>query len=150
MHPVITLSDPREPQASALLRSSHNLMESLFPPEDNHFLSIEALCRPDILFVTARQSGQVLGCGALMIREGYGELKSMFTTPPARGRGIAAAVLNRLEDEARKQGMSAIRLETGDLLHEAHRLYARHGFQLCEPFGDYEENPSSIFMEKWL
>jgi putative acetyltransferase len=37
---VIERSDPKEPQATALLQASHALMQSLFPPEDNSFLSI--------------------------------------------------------------------------------------------------------------
>ncbi|SFR11386.1 GNAT family N-acetyltransferase [Poseidonocella sedimentorum] len=150
MSPVVAQSDPRDPDASALLRASHALMMRLFSPEENHFLSVDALGAPNIRFVTARVGGRVMGCGALKICDGYGELKSMFTAPEARGKGVAAAVLTHLEAEARKEGLPVIRLETGDLLHDAHRLYARHGFSVCDAFGDYEETPSSIFMEKLL
>jgi hypothetical protein len=36
----IRQGDPREAGALALLQASHALMESLFPPEDNHYLSV--------------------------------------------------------------------------------------------------------------
>jgi len=75
---MIERSDPKEPQATALLQASHALMQSLFPPEDNSFLSIEELCMPDVYFHTARRGDKVLGTGALAVKPGYGEIKSMF------------------------------------------------------------------------
>jgi len=147
---IIEKSDPREAQITALLEASHALMKSLFPAEDNHFLSIEALCTPDIHFFAAREDDQVLGTGALVLKGDYGEIKSMFTAPDARGKGIAAALLRQLEDEARALGLSRLKLETGSLLHAAHRLYKRAGFSRCTVFGEYHDNDTSIFMEKSL
>jgi putative acetyltransferase len=43
-----------------------------------------------------------------------------------------------------------LRLETGSLLYSAHKVYARHEFMICGPFGDYKEAEFSIFMEKSL
>lgn len=144
----IVRDDPRDPGAAALLRASHALMQSLFPPEENFFLEIDALCAPDIRFFTARIDDRVLGTGALAIRDGYGEVKSMFVSETARGQGVAGALLERIQAEARALGLPCLRLETGNLLHDAHRLYARHGFAPRGPFGDYPDAPSSIFLEK--
>ena len=146
----IAPADPGAPEVRALLAESHALMQRLFSPEENHFLSIDALRGPDIRFFAAREGDAVLGTGALALRDGYGELKSMFTAEAARGRGVAALLLERLEEEARKEGLDLLRLETGDLLTAAHRLYARAGFVACGPFGDYKANGSSLFMEKRL
>ena len=66
------------------------------------------------------------------------------------GKGVAAAILRAVEDEARAEGLPWLRLETGNVLHAAHRLYERQGFTRCGPFGDYPEAASSIFMEKPL
>lgn len=147
---TVEKSDPRDAQATALLEASHALMQSLFPPEDNFFLSVEALCTPDIRFFTAREGARVLGTGALAIRDGYGEVKSMFVAEDARGRGIADALMRQIEDAARDEGLRALKLETGNLLHAARALYARHGFTDCERFGDYPDAKTSIFMEKTL
>lgn len=147
---IIEQTDPRAPQAIALLHASHALMEKLFPPEDNCYLSITDLCAPNIRFFTAREGGTLLGCGALKNLQAYGELKSMFTAPSARGKGAASAILVRIEQDARALNLSALKLETGDLLHNAHKLYAKHGFTLCGPFGDYAANKTSLFMEKPL
>ena len=147
---IIETGDPRDPQATALLTASHALMESLFPPEDNHYLSIDALCTPDIHFFIAREGTTTLGCGALAQRDGYGELKSMFVAEEARGKGVADALMRQLEDHARTLKLSALKLETGSLLHAAHKVYKRHGFTLCGPFCSYSENETSVFMEKQL
>ncbi|WP_425437155.1 GNAT family N-acetyltransferase [Oceaniglobus roseus] len=146
----VVRSDPAEPGATALLHQSHALMQSLFNPEENHFLSIEALQSPSIAFFTARQGEEILGTAALKNAHTYGEIKSMFVAEAARGKGVADALMRMLEDEARAQGLPMLRLETGNLLHAAHRLYARHGFTPCGPFGDYEAMPTSVFMEKPL
>ncbi|PTX57520.1 putative acetyltransferase [Litoreibacter ponti] len=147
---IVERGNPRDPQVTALLQASHALMESLFPPEDNHYLSIDALCVPEVHFFIAREGDTVLGCGALKDKGDYGEVKSMFTGEAARGKGAASAILTRLEAEARAQGLSVLKLETGSLLHAAHKLYAKHGFTRCGPFGAYLANETSLFMEKPL
>lgn len=147
---VIEITDPHHPQATALLRQSHALMESLFPPEDNFYLDINDLCADHIRFFTARIGDQILGTGALAVKDTYGEIKSMFVDEAARGKGVADALMRQLEDTARDEGLIWLKLETGNVLHAAHRLYHRHGFTDCGPFGDYLEANSSIFMEKAL
>lgn len=147
---TVVPGDPRDPAATALLKQSHALMQSLFPPEDNYFLDIEALCSPDIYFFVAHEDGEVLGTGALAERGNYGEVKSMFTAPQARGRGVAATILDTLEQQARLLGLDLMRLETGDALDGAIRLYQRAGFVRCDRFGDYLPNQTSVYMEKRL
>src|SRR6056297_4041432 len=139
-------ADPKEPGATALLTASHALMQSLFPPEDNFFLDIDALCAGDIRFFVAMEGTTCLGTGALALRGAYGEVKSMFVAEAARGRGVADAILRRIESEARAQGLTSLKLETGRGLDAAHRLYARHGFTRCGPFGCYPDAPASVFL----
>ncbi len=147
---IVARTDPHDPQATALLQSSHALMQSLFPPEDNYYLEIDDLCAPHIHFFTARRAGTIIGTGALAIKDGYGEVKSMFVSQDARGSGAADALMRQIEDQAIEEGLSMLKLETGNVLHAAHRLYARHGFTSCGVFGDYTEAASSVFMEKQL
>lgn len=143
--------DPAEPEARALLEASHALMTELFNPEDNHFLSIEALQAPGIAFFVAQEGSTTLGTGALATKEGYGEIKSMFTASAARGKGVATAILDAIEAEARSNALPVLKLETGDLLTDAQRLYAKVGFAICDRFGDYPmDGKHSVFMEKWL
>ena len=147
---IVARTDPRDPQATALLQQSHALMQSLFAPEENHFLSIDALCADSIHFFTAREGDTILGTGALKVHDGYGEIKSMFVAEAARGKGVGDALMRQIEDQAKIEFLRMLKLETGNVLTAAHRLYARHGFISCGPFGDYTEAASSIFMEKAL
>lgn len=142
--------DPRRDDVTALLLEHLDDMRATSPPESIHALDIDALAVPGITFVTARDGGDVLlGCGALKELGGdHGEVKSMRTTAAARGRGVAASVLGWLLAEARTRGLSRVSLETGteDHFAAAHRLYLRHGFVDCEPFGDYTLDPHSRYM----
>ena len=146
----IRSADPRDPGATQLLQASQALMRSLFAEDECHFLEIDALAVPSVHFRVAERNGASIGCGALAIKDGYGEIKSMFTDPAARGLGAAGMILSNLETTARGMDLPWLRLETGTVLHAAHRLYERHGFVSCGPFGDYAEHPASLFYEKHL
>ena len=147
---IVELTDPRHPQASALLKQSHALMQSLFPPEDNFYLDIDHLVDPSIHFFAARTGADICGTGALAVKDGYGEVKSIFVAEDARGKGVADALLRQIEDQARAEGLPVLKLETGNVLYAAHALYRRHGFRECGVFGNYTAAKSSIFMEKPL
>ncbi|MCF2871791.1 GNAT family N-acetyltransferase [Octadecabacter sp. G9-8] len=147
---AVQLGDPFHPQARALLEASHALMGELFPSEANHYLSLEALTAEHVHFLTARRGDVIVGVGALAVRDGYGELKSMFVEEASRGQGVIDAIMRQLEDHARGLGLTELKLETGTLLHAAHKVYARHGFTPCGSFGDYEVGEFSLFMEKSL
>lgn len=147
---IIEIGDPRDPQIVALLQASHALMDRLFQSEDNHYLSIDDLCASDIHFYIAREGVTTLGCGALADKAKYGEIKFMFVHEDARGKGVANALMRQIEDQARECNLPELKLETGDLLHAALRLYARHGYSKCAPFGDYTTSASSVFMGKQL
>ena len=138
------------PEAVRLLDASHALMRALFEPEENNFLDHAALAAADIRFFIARDAAATLGCGALQIKPDYGEVKSFYVDEAARGKGVGSALLRQIEDQARAEGLSTLKLETGDALEAACRLYERHGFARCGIFGDYEENGTSVFMTKDL
>jgi putative acetyltransferase len=55
-------------------------------------------------------------------------------------------------DEARRRGYRRLSLETGTpaAFEPARALYARFGFEFCGPFGDYAEDPYSVFMTRAL
>jgi len=147
---MIEKANPLDPGPHALLVQSHAMMQELFEPEENYFLGFDALCAPEVHFVIARDGADVLGTGAALRKDGYAEVKSMFTGRGARGRGVAAAILRALEDHAREAGLPLLRLETADVLDSAVRLYERHGFARCGRFGDYAPNDVSIYMQKAL
>lgn len=147
---IVESNDPTLPAAAALLDASHALMQSLYSPEENNFLDHAELKANDIRFFTAREGDTVLGCGALQVKGSYGEVKSFYVDEAARGKGVGSALIRQIEDQARDEGLTALKLETGDELASACRLYERHGFIRCGVFGDYDDNGVSVFMTKDL
>lgn len=146
---AVALDDPGRPDVIALLKEHLRDMHATSPAESVHALDVEGLRAGGITFWSARDpEGLLLGVGALRIDDDWAEIKSMRTSHAARGRGVAATVLQRLLGEARRTGCSAVLLETGsqDYFAAARRLYARHGFVETGPFGTYVEDPHSTFM----
>ena len=150
-HILIQIDDPASPAARELIERLDILMSSLYPAESNHLLSIEALRQPNVTFLTAGVDGDVAGCGAFVNQGGeYAEIKRMFVLPEFRGLKLGRRILEELENRARASGLAFARLETGIHQPEALLLYERAGYQRRGPFGDYSEDPLSIFMEKKL
>lgn len=142
--------DPARPDVHALLSEHLADMFATSPAESVHALDHSALSHESITFRAAREDGVLLGCGALKaLSAGRAEIKSMRTTAQARGRGVATRLLEHIVAEAGRRGFELLSLETGteDYFAPARRLYARHGFTECPPFGDYTLDPHSVFME---
>jgi len=148
---LIQVNDPASPAARELIERLDSLMTSLYPAESNHLLSVEELRQPNVTFLTASVDGEVAGCGAFVNQGGeYAEIKRMFVSPEFRGLKLGRRILEEIENHARASGLDLARLETGIHQSEALLLYERAGYQHRGPFGDYSEDPLSIFMEKKL
>jgi putative acetyltransferase len=148
----IRQESPNAEGIAPLLAESDAFAAALYPAESNHMADVEALCAPGAKFFVASLGGRVVGCGAVVRGEeaGVAEIKRMFVRADARGCGAGRAILAALEGAARADGVSFLRLETGIANAEALALYRRHGYATRGPFGDYNEDPLSVFMEKSL
>ncbi len=110
---------------------------------------LRAASMPTVLFAVARDAGgESLGCGAIVVKPGYGEIKRMYVRPQARGQGLARRLIDALEQKAMARGCRRFMLETGPAQPEALILYERLGYRRCGAFGDYPEDPFSVFMQK--
>lgn len=76
------------------------------------------------------------------------EIKRMYTLPEYRGKGVAEAILNELENWAKEEGYSISILETGHKQLDAIGLYQKLGYQITENFGQYIGVENSICMKK--
>lgn len=150
----IASDSPARDDVRRLLDEHLTDMYATSPAESVHALDHSALLAPEITFWTARDDdGTLLGCGALKELDPgeaplHAEIKSMRTAAHARGRGVASALLATVLTEARQRRYARVSLETGsqDYFAPARRLYARHGFSECGPFGGYTSDPHSVFM----
>ena len=106
----------------------------------------------------ARVAGELAGCIALRRLPGpeelapedakCAEIKRMYVREKFRGQGIAARLLEAVENFARQAGYHWIYLDTASNMVRAARLYESNGFVRCER---YNENPqAAIFMRKRL
>lgn len=149
---------PDHPDVARLLAQLDQYLASLYAPEDNHILGLEALLQPEVTFLGAWEAGRVVGCGAVRAcsaepatgGQPYGEIKRMMVLHECRGRGLGGALLSSLEQAARAAGLPQALLETGRDQHEAVRLYERSGYRLHGPFGGYPDNGLSVFYRKAL
>lgn len=101
-------------------------------------------------FAVARDAeGRALGCGALRPLEGdAAELKRMYARPG--GCGVGRALLRFLEEEARRLGYGALRLETRRVNARAVSFYERHGYARIPNYGRYAGLERAVCFEKRL
>lgn len=147
----VQLESPDQPDVIQLIAELDAYQHSLYPPESVYALDLAALKAPQVLFAVARDAaGRALGCGAVVLGAGFGELKRLYVHPDSRGRGTAARLLALLETRAADAGCRELMLETGPYQTEALAFYAKSGYRRRGPFGDYRDDPYSVFMHKPL
>ena len=145
----IEIDNLSRPEIHALLNEHLQSMYELSPPESVHALDLENLRKPDITFWSAWEGTQLLGCGALKeLDKKHGEVKSMRTPKALRRNGAGRAILAHVIEAARSRAYERLSLETGSMeaFQPAQRLYESFGFTYCGPFGEYAEDPNSVFM----
>lgn len=78
----------------------------------------------------------------------------LYIAPDWRGRGVARALIDRVEVHGREVGASHIWLETSSVNVPAVRAYERLGFSLCGAdrthYGPYMPGEAAIFLAKSL
>lgn len=119
-----------------------------------HRVRTEQVTPPRGVFVIAWADGDPVGCGAVRPLLGgpadVAEIKRMYTTPEARGRGISRALLARLEAEAVGFGYRRVQLESGLRQPEALRLYETAGYHRIPDFGQYAGDELTVCFAKDL
>lgn len=136
-------------EIAELLRRHLEHMRRITPPESVHALDLEGLQAPEITFWSAWEGGELVGCAALKELDARtGEIKSMRTAEDRRRQGVASRLLEHLIAEAAGRGYTHLHLETAALpaFAPARALYRKHGFEERGPFGDYAEDPNTVFM----
>jgi GNAT superfamily N-acetyltransferase len=90
-----------------------------------------------LLIYVARDGDTVLGCiGLQLATPPFAEVKRVYVTPSARGRGVAQALMAAVESVALDHGCRMMRLDVRDDLVEARALYTKCGYAAVEPFND--------------
>lgn len=149
----IKIDDLTGSEIKELIKEHLNGMTLNSPPESIHALNLDQLKRPEITFWSVWEDNELLGCGALKELDcRHGEVKSMRTATSHLRKGVAKRMIEHIIEEAERRGYTRLSLETGSMnaFEPARKLYESFGFEYCNPFSDYIEDPNSVFMTKVL
>ena len=100
--PDVQAIAPDDPRAVALIAELDALQRSLYAEDSNHLDSTAELRKPNVHFLGVLEDEVLLGCGAVKLLEDpldkvrYGEIKRMYVSPHARGKGIAKMLMRAL------------------------------------------------------
>ena len=146
----VTRESPVTPDGHGLINGSEAALREVYTADECFTFTADELVSDNVSFFVARQSGQALGCVALVNQTAYGEIKRLYVPQAARGLGVAKILMAHLEAQARAQDLPCVKLETGSKLAAAVALYKTLGYSVCAKFGLYKDHPASLFMEKAL
>ena len=150
---TITTGDLDDPRVRAMIRTHVTRARAETGRGSDHAMDADDLKSDAISFWALWEGETLIALGALMeIAPGHGEIKSMHTVEAARRSGAGSAMLNHIVAAAKQRGHRRLSLETGswDYFVPARALYRAPGFEECGPFGDYVEDPNSVFMTRTL
>ena len=152
--PTIAREPFDSPDAERLREAQRTEIDGLYGGDTEPGAKPTAASVP--VFLVARDAdGTAVGCGGLRLLDdadvdGGAEIKRMYVAPGSRGSGVAVALLQALEQEARDLGVSRLLLETGTEQHAAVRFYEREGYVPIEAFGQYVGEPTSLCFARTL
>lgn len=146
------------PDAAALIELVQQEYVVRYGGRDDSPVDPAQFAPPRGLFLVAYLDGEPVACGGWRLGDpgepalvdGDVEIKRMFVVKPARGRGLARAVLAELERTAFAAGGKRIVLESGVEQPEALALYASCGYADIPAFGHYKCMPASVHLGKVL
>lgn len=124
-------------------------MQASSPSGHVFALDLSGLQASNVTVWTVWDDRALAGIGALKtLGDGSGELKSMRTAPQHLRKGVARALLEHIIDEARRQGLRKLSLETGTgrAFEPALALYRKRGFIEGEAFGGYVRSDFNQFL----
>ena len=144
---TITQERPDSPDAIQLINELQTVLsQEMYPDESRHGYSVEKLLREGVAFFITRIDDFPAGCGGIQLfGVEYGEVKRMYVRPQYSGLGLGKLMLDHLSAYAREKRIFTLRLETGIYQKETIQLYEGYGFARRGPFGDYKNDPMSIY-----
>ena len=145
----IAKASPNDPDIAELL-SDH--VESAANQDCSHAFGAQRLSQNDIHFFAARDdNAQLMGIAAVKIlAPDHGEIKSVRTHDDYLRRGVSRALMAHITKFSKNMGITRLSLETHSTpaYAAARALYERLGYDNCGPFGDYGNDPLSVYMTK--
>jgi ribosomal protein S18 acetylase RimI-like enzyme len=100
-------------------------------PTKNPDLNDISLTYAEAIFLVARQNDKIIGTGALVPKpDGTAEIVRMSVAVNLRRKGIGRKILQKLSEQAKRNGYKRLVLETTETWTEVIEFYQRFGFQI--------------------
>lgn len=138
------------PDAARLIGEVQQEYVARYGGEDRAPIELADFTPPSGLFLVGYAEGAAVACGGWRAHGADAEIKRMYVTPAARGRGLARRMLAELERTARDAGHRRVILETGSQQPEAVVLYRSSGYTGIPGYGYYACSPHSMHFGKIL
>jgi ribosomal protein S18 acetylase RimI-like enzyme len=111
----------------------------------------DKVARGDIVLLAARSGGRIVGSVQINIvtppnQPHRADVNKLLVHRQARSRGIGAALMRKVEDEARARGRTLLVLDTA-VGGDAERLYARAGWARAGAIPDYALWPDGRYCD---
>jgi GNAT superfamily N-acetyltransferase len=131
---MIRHEPPTAPASQALFVEYLELVRArlgdAFVPSEQIFATEDDFHGAGAAWLVLYDGDAAVACGGLRpLEPGVAEIKRMFVTASARGRGHARTLLAELERLATEDGRERVRLYTTDVLREARALYSACGYR---------------------
>jgi GNAT superfamily N-acetyltransferase len=112
--------------------------------------TIPSIARGDTILLAAKAEGRIVGTVQLGLdmppnQPHRAEVKKMLVHRVARGKGIGAMLLSKIEERAKQKGRTLLVLDTAS--DDARRLYERSGWQRLGDIPDYALLPAGGFCD---
>ena len=137
-------------KVNELLKKHFIELRSVSPSGSAHVLSIDGLKNETIKFWSIWDNKDLIGCGAIKILgQNLGELKSIRVHDKFREKGYGKKIISILITKSKNIGIKSIFIETGSgkFFEPARKLFKSCGFEECDPFGHYKNDPNSCYMK---
>lgn len=148
---TVEVVESTHPHALEMIRQLSSEIASIYGDDGSGAFTPADVAVPRAAFVVAYLGGEPIGCGAIRPFTDDPttvEIKRMFVTPSARGRGISKLILRKLESLAASFGYTTLKLETGTEQKVAIVLYEQEGYKRCPCYGKYAHDPISLCYSK--
>lgn len=110
---------------------------------------LDAVRRPDVVYVVAQQGERVVGCCGLWESFDEGDICNVAVLPECRRQGIACGMLLFLMEQGRLDGVKNYTLEVRKGSREAVLLYQKLGFVTEGVRKDFYSDPAEDALIMW-
>ena len=141
-----------EPPGSELMRELNELFNAQYPgraAKPGSVTTPDEMVPPHGTFLIGWEDDRAVAIGGLRrIEDGVCEIKRMYVVPDARSRGVGRALLEGLEDSARRLGYARVRLDAGPAQTHSISMFRRTGYVEIPKYND--NHIAVYFAEKRL